>query len=95
MTVVKILYFYLLNRKKNDLANLLKRKSGFFFVQSNVQIHNRIKRQCRVKESKCKVKILDKEEVFSYVEVLRHIVMSLLKMLTIPHPLTSINYKKY
>jgi hypothetical protein len=47
-----------------------------------------------VKESKYKVKILDKEEVFSYVEVLQHIIMLLLNMLTKPHPLTEINYNK-
>jgi len=48
-----------------------------------------------VKESKCKVKILDKEEEFSYVEVLQHIIMLLLNTLTIQHPLTTIHYRKY
>jgi len=48
-----------------------------------------------VKESKCKVKILDKEEGFSYVEVLQHIIMLLLNTLTIQHPLTTIHYRKY
>jgi hypothetical protein len=58
------------------------------FVQPNLKIQNRIKRQYRVKESKCKVKILDKEEVSFCVEVLQHIIMLRLNMLTKPHPLT-------
>jgi hypothetical protein len=58
-----------------------------------MRVHDRIKRQYRVKESICKVKILDKEEEFFYVEVLQHIIMLLQNMLTIQHPLTIINYQ--
>ncbi len=47
-----------------------------------------------MKENKCKVKRLDKEEEFSYVEVLQHIIMLLLNTLTIQHPLTTIHYRK-
>ncbi len=75
------------------ISTLLKKKKkkeskSIYFVLPNLKIQNRIKRQYRVKESKCKVKILDKEEVSFCVEVLQHIIMLRLNMLTKPHPLT-------
>jgi len=70
-----------------------KKTKSIYFVQPNMREHDRIKRQYRVKESICKVKILDKEEEFFYVEVLQHIIMLLQNMLTIQHPLTIINYQ--
>jgi hypothetical protein len=42
----------------------------------------RIKRLYRVRESKYKAKKLDREEEFFSVEVLQHIIMLLLNMLT-------------
>ena len=53
------------------------------------------KRLYRVKESKYKARGLDKGAGVSFAEVLQHIVMLPPNMLTIQHPLTTINCREY